>query len=517
MTTDQYERLIAPYSSNASYGVDPGDEDYTAFYNEAIDPPHYHDGFVDELSQVIHGRKTDPDGKVDYLPVNNFISERYFELVQEEQKIRQFTSPRFGLVELKKGNFLPEKEKMIETFFKRATTCKKPPEWIMNQIQKFSKNEDNKVKSFLEKSVHRFFGKSVDVRNNEKGDSRFRFSKRYIPLKIENGILYSDRKCIMKFEPSWCAPEHAMCDIAKQFLKDNFGLDIDSKPKEKSFHTFIIQSLRKRLIQIREEMEKEVVNLDDNHLQCLFLSRKYLFKHLTSLFEMKKDFQFRFKHFTEINAVSGKKVYKKEDFEALKKYYSKGDKKRPLYKGGHHIDDYCGDGEYGYPVTPEGKRCQYDDEKSVRRQGYHLLVGGFFWYYTDKDNKTHRFRFLNSFDYRALREVVEKNKHIIQNFLRKEEDEERKKKECRKKEEEERKKKREEKKEQKRMDDKIFGLYAKFKVLYDNGVFTEEDIDAFDTRLKSKIDKFDKKRKRAAVEEDKAQKKRKVAKKKMSL
>ena len=504
ITTDQYDKHIRKYSYEyCRYGMDPGNEDYTAFYKEAIDPPDYHEGFVDELAQW---RKTDPDGK-NYLPVNNFVSERYFELVQEEQKIRQFTSPQFGLVELKKGDVLPDNK--VSTFAHRAHIAEKNMDWISDQIGKYTKGEANEVEKFLKKTVEKI---RVSVKNYEKGENEL--TPREIPLKFVNGILYSDRKCIMKFEPSWCTPDHAMSDTAKQFLKHHFGLDIDSKEK-KSFHTFIIQSLRKRLTQLREEMEKEVVNLDDNHLQCLFLSRKYLFKHLTTLFEMKKDFQFRFKHFTEINAVSGKKVYKKKDFEALKKYYSKGDKKRPLYKGGLHIDDArAGNGEYGYPVTPEGKRCGYDE---CRRQNWHRQVGSFFWYYTDKDNKTHRFRFLNSFDYRTLREVVEKNRHIIQNFRREQDEKRKKRKEYRKQEEEEKKQKMEEKKKRKkkrkkkkRMDEKFLALSSKFQALYNFGVYSEKEIDAFNSKLQSRIDKFKKKRKREEKEELKVKKKCKI-------
>jgi hypothetical protein len=483
MTTDQYDKHIRKYSSEYTrYGMDPGNEDYTAFYKEAID----HRGFVDELSQVIHGRKTDPDGK-NYLPVNNFVSERYFELVQEEQKIRQFTSPQFGLVGLKKGDVLPDN--IVSTFAHRAHIAKKNMGWISDQIGKYIKDEANEVEPFLRKTVEKI---RVCVKNYEKGENEL--TPREIPLKIVNGILYSDRTCIMKFEPSWCTPDNAMSDTAKQFLKHHFGLDIDPKPKE-SFHTFIIQSLRKRLTQLREEMEKEVVNLDDNHLQCLFLSRKYLFKHLTSLFEMKKDFQFRFKHFTEINAVSGKKVYKKKDFEALKKYYSKGDKKRPLYKGGLHIDDNCGDGKYGYPVRG--------------LNDYNLV----FWYYTDKDNKTHRFRFLNSFDYRCLRKVVEKNRHIIQNFRREQDEKRKKRKEYRKQEEEEKKQKMEEKKKRKKkrkMDEKFLALSSNFQMLYNFGVYSEKEIDAFNSKLQSRIDKFKKKRKREEKEELKVKKKCKI-------
>ena len=289
-TTDQFS------------GIDRTDEKYNEYFKSPAD-------------------KFEPT-EADTYPTPYFVSKIYFERVQEEQKIRQFTTP-FGLVALEKGNLLPEKDKMIETFFKRATTCNKKPTWIMNQIQKFSKNEDNKVKSFLEKTVRQFFGKSVDVKNNEKGDnSRFHFSRRYIPLKIVNGILYSDRKCIMKFEPSWCAPEHEMCDIAKQFLKHHFGLNIDSKPKEKSFHAFINQSLRNRLTQIKREKKEEIEKLHHRHKYSLRMAKIRLLDNLNICFKQKKDFKFRFQFFVQTNAVSGKKVYKKEQFATLKKYYN---------------------------------------------------------------------------------------------------------------------------------------------------------------------------------------------------
>lgn len=416
-TTDQFS------------GIDRTDEKYNEYFKSSAD-------------------KFEPT-EADTYPTPYFVSKIHFERVQEQQKIRQFIGPQFGLVALKKGNVLPEE--VIKTFLSRAQKANKEAEWIMGQIGKYTKGEANDVETFLKKTVKKI---RVSVKNYGKGENVLTVRK--IPLKNVDGILYSDRTCVMKFEPSWCRVGHKMSVIAKQFLKHHFGLDIDSKPIDKSFHAFINQSLRNRLTQIKREKKEEIEKLHHRHQYSLRAAKNRLLGNLNICFKQKKDFQFRFQFFVQTNAVGAKKVYKKEQFATLKKYYNF--KRTIMYERDTNVE----------PVV------------------------------------------MNTFDYNALHGVWEKNVDICENYIRRERQKIEKslklERQSREQEEEERKKKKEEKKkrkEQKRMDDKFLDLMSKFQVLYNVGVYSEEDIDAFNTRLQSKIDKYDKKRKRAAEEERK--------------